>query len=113
MATPVLNPTNFTIVDPVASTQGVTGMKIMVGTASGGPYLFNMYNLTAAEIAAGIASGTGTFTGSLASVGENLAPGTYYMVAAAVNATGTGGNSPEVALTVQAVPSPPTSFSVS
>lgn len=110
MATPVLNPVNFNIVDTVASAQGVTSITINVGVATGGPYTTASFKLTAAEISAGLAAGT--FTGTLASVGDALPAGNYFAVCTATNATGTSGNSPEAAFTVQAAPSPPTGFTL-
>jgi hypothetical protein len=107
MATPVLNPTTFTIV----ATPNLTGMNILVGVASGGPYNNTTFKLTAAEIAAGAASGT--YTGTLSSVGDTLVPGIYYAVPEAVNAAGTSPAGPEASWTVQAAPSAPTGFSVS
>jgi len=79
----VLNPVTFTIGDAVASTQSVTGVTILVGTTSGGPYTHS-YPLTAAEVSAGLASGS--FTGTLASIGETLGPGLYFAVATAPTA---------------------------
>jgi hypothetical protein len=103
----VVNPNTFTVSDPVASAQSVTGVTILVGTVSGGPYP-NVYPLTAAEISAGLASGT--FTGTLASIGETLPSGTYFAVATATNAIGTSGNSPEVTFQVLTAPSAPVSL---
>lgn len=108
MTVPV-NPASFTITDAVASAQSVTGVTINVGTATGGPYTHS-YPLTAAEVTAGLTAGS--FTGTLASIGEALGAGTYYAVATATNAAGTSGNSPEVEFIVLAVPTPPTAFSV-
>ena len=103
----VLNPTNFTVSDPVASAENVTGVTILVGTVSGGPYTHS-YPLTAAEISAGLASGS--FTGTLASIGETLPRGTYFAVAKATNAVGASGNSPEVTFQVETAPSAPVSL---
>ena len=106
----VLNPTTFNITDTLASVQSITGLKILVGTVSGGPYTAGTFNLTAAEVSAGLASGN--FTGTLASIGENLGPGTYFAVAEAVNTAGTSANSPEVSIQVLAAPTAPTVFIV-
>jgi hypothetical protein len=76
----VLNPTTFSITDAAASAQTVTTVTIMVGTTAGGPYP-NAFQLTASETTAGLASGT--FTGTLASIGEHLGPGLYFAVATA------------------------------
>jgi hypothetical protein len=109
--TTVVNPLNFAITDVVAQSQSVTLISINVGTVSGGPYTAHSYPLTAAELAAGMAAGN--FSGTLASIGENLPPGTYFAVATATNAAGTSAPSPEVSFQVLATPSPPTAFSVS
>jgi len=108
---PVLNPTTFTITDTTAQSNGVTGLNINVGTVAGGPYTAHSYPLTAAEVSAGLP--TGTFTGSLASIGEALGPGTYFAVSTATNASGTSGNSPEVNFQVQTAPVAPSAFTVS
>jgi hypothetical protein len=109
MAT-VVNPVNFTITDAKASSDGVTSVHILVGTASGGPYP-TTYALTAAEVSSGLSSGT--FTGTLASIGENLAAGTYFAVPTVTNGTGTSSNGPEASFQIQGVPSAPTGFTVS
>jgi hypothetical protein len=101
----VLNPTQFTITDPTAQAQGIIGITLLVGTATGGPYPHS-YPLTAAEVSAGLASGS--FTGTLASVGETLGAGTYYAVATATNAAGTSGVSPEASFQALSVPTAPT-----
>lgn len=106
----VLNPTTATITDPTAAADGVTGIAIHVGTATGGPYP-TVFQLTAAEVSAGLASGN--FTATLASIGDNLGSGTYFAVATATNATGVSGNSPEASFQVQKVPSAPTVLSFS
>lgn len=107
----VTNPTGFTITDAVAAAQQVTGVTIIVGVATGGPYTAGTFPLTAAEVAAGLAA-NGVFTGTLASIGENLPPGTYFAVATATNAAGVSKDSPEIEFTVLAAPTAPTGFSV-
>lgn len=106
----VLNPTGFTITDTAAQAQNVTAITIMVGTASGGPYTHS-YPITGAELSAGLASGT--FTGTLASIGETLGAGTYFAVCTATNAAGTSGVSPEASFQVLSVPSAPTNLAFS
>lgn len=104
----VINPTGFTITDATAQANGVTGLTINVGTVSGGPYPHS-YQVTAAELAAGLASGT--FTGTLASIGETLGAGTYFAVATATNAAGVSAPSPEASFQVLPVPVAPTALS--
>lgn len=107
----VLNPTSFTVTDTQAQAQGVSAITITVGVAAGGPYTTGSYPITAAELSAGLASGN--FTGTLASIGETLASGTYFAVCTATNAAGVSGNSPEVEFQVLKVPTPPTAFVLS
>jgi len=106
----VVNPKNFDIVDAVAAAQSVTGLTLLVGTASGGPYP-NAFPLTAAEVSAGLAAGN--FSGTLQSIGEALGPGTYFAVATATNLGGTSGSSPEASFQVPSPPTAPTALSFS
>jgi hypothetical protein len=101
--TVVTNPKTFTISDPNAVAQGVTGFTIEYGTTEGGPYP-NVFQVPAAEVSADEASGT--ITGPIPT---GLAPGTYYAVAYATNATGKGPVSNEVGFSVPlALPGAPT-----
>jgi hypothetical protein len=109
--TPVKNPTTFQIVDTTLIADKVTAMAVSFGTVSGGPY-----TLIAAVPAVDITgAANGVVSGTLASLNEQLAPGIWYAVASATNATGTSGNSPEVAFEiVSALPLPaaPTGFTL-
>ena len=104
-----VNPTKFTIVDPVATAQGVTGMNVKFGRASG------VYTLSAPVPAADLATeATGTVTGNLADLSVQLAAGTWFAAATAVNQFGESVPSGEdVFDIVPPPPSPPTSFTVS
>jgi hypothetical protein len=108
MTTPVTNPTTFTIVDPVATQQGVTGMNVKLGLKSG------TYTLTAPVPASDLTTeASGTITGKLTDLNLTLAPGTWYAVATAVNAGGESGPSPETSFVITPpAPSAPTTFTV-
>lgn len=106
----VVNPKNVDVLDAVAAADGVTGITLLVGTVSGGPYP-NAFPLTAAEVAAGLSAGN--FAATLASIGETLGPGTYFAVATATNLGGTSGFSPEASFQVVAPPHAPTGLSFS
>jgi hypothetical protein len=99
------DPKQFTITESdLAAAATVTSGQILVGTVSGGPYP-TIYNLTTAEITAGLANGI--FTGTLASVGEKLGAGKYYAVAQLINAAGIGPLSAEVEVVFDEPLAPP------
>ena len=108
MTLPV-NPTTFTITDPTATSEGVTGFNVKFGQTPGGPY-----PLVAPVPPEDLATeASGVITGTLASLNEKLAPGTWYSVATALNAVGESDPSPEAAFTIEPPrPSSPTGFSV-
>jgi hypothetical protein len=106
--TPVTNPTTFTITDPDITSDNVTGFQVLFGQTSGGPY-----TLTAQVPQADIDAATGVASGTLAGLNQQLAPGTWYAVAQAINAAGDSPNSPEVEIVITpALPHAPTGFSV-
>ena len=102
MSGPV-NPTTFTITDPLIAAENVTGFNVSLGQTPGGPYTLKA-PVPAADLVGDAAAGS--VTGKIADLNEQLAPGQWYAVASAVNANGESSNSPEVAFTI--VPPPPT-----
>lgn len=108
-ATPIINPTTFAIAE--AAGQPVTGFQVQFGQVQGGPY-----PLVAPIPPADVSSDDTGATGTLASLNEQLASGTWYAVANAVGPGGVSTNSAEVQF--QIVPPPPvppaapTSFSL-
>ena len=105
-----VNPKTFTITDTTASAEGVTGMNVKFGRATGGPY-----TLVAAVPAADMATeSTGTITGNIADLESTLAPGDWFAVTTAVNAGGESDPSPEVHFQIAVPkPNPPSAFAVS
>lgn len=104
-----VNPTTFTITDPVASAEGVTGFNVDLAQKAGGPYTLKA-PVPAADLST---EATGTITGNIADLKLQLAPGTWYAVATAVGPSGESLASPEVAFDiVPPPPSAPTGFSV-
>ena len=107
----ITNPKTFTITDSTLVADQVTGMNIKFSTTAGGPYSL-VAPVPAADITAEVG---GLVSGTFESLNEKLAPGTWYGVATAVNATGESGPSPEFDFDIVAplpLPSAPTSFSV-
>jgi hypothetical protein len=106
---PNINPKTFTIVDPVATAEGVTGMNVKFGRTTGGPY-----TLVAAVPTKDLATeDSGTITGALSDLESTLAPGDWFAVATAVNAAGESAPTPEVAFQISPpLPSTPTSFTL-
>lgn len=107
MTTPT-NPTTFSITDPTFTADGVTTLQVQFGQTSG------KYSLTATVPVADItvANGGATVSGALSDLEKQLAPGNWFAIAIAINATGASKPSPEIEFTVvPPVPSAP-SFSV-
>lgn len=105
----VVNPTTFTITDPTFVTDEVTGMKLLFGSATGGPYPTSV-NVPASDITAEVG---GVVTGKIADLHLTLPGGIYYAVAEAVNSAGVSGNSPEYGpIQILPLPAAPTSFTM-
>jgi len=106
-------PQSFTIVDPTAGVENVTKLNVLIGTVSGGPYPVSC-TVDAADVTTEDSTGTATIpVAKLSPVPTFQDGGTYYAVANATNATGTGPNSPEIGFSIPLpLPSAPTSFSV-
>lgn len=103
----VLNPTKFTITDPSATKDGVTGFNVKLGTKSG------QYTLIAPVPSKDLTSiAAGQVTGPLTDLNQQLANGTWFAVATAINPQGESIASPEFIFDIQGVPSPPTSFTL-
>ncbi len=104
-----VNPKTFTIVDPTAAAEGVTGMNVKLSRAPGGPY-----SLVAPVPAKDLATeASGTITGALTDLAATLAAGDWYAIATAVNAGGESDPTPELHFQiVPPKPSTPTSFTV-
>lgn len=103
-----VNPTTFTITDPNVTAEGVTSFDVDLGTKSGA------YTLTASVPVSSVTvnATAGTYTGTISSLHESLAPGTWYCACRAVNAAGVSLESAETTFVIQAVPSAPTGFTV-
>ena len=108
MTTPVTNPVTFTIVDPVATAQGVTGFNVKFGKTSG------TYTLIAPVPAKDLVTeASGTITAPIADLNVQLAAGTWFAVATALNVSGESPPSPETSFViVPPAPSSPTAFTV-
>ena len=109
--TAVVNPNTINITDANVVAQGVTDFKVLVGTASGGPYTTSSakVNVSAMTQNAGVYScpfSALTFSPALSSFT------TYFAVAEAENAQGASGGSPEASFSLASAPSAPTSFSL-
>jgi hypothetical protein len=105
----VVNPTTFTVTDPTFATDAVTGMRLLFGSATGGPYP-TVVNVPASDIAE--VTG-GVVTGKVADLHLTLPGGIYYVVAQAVNGAGVSGNSPEYGpIQILPLPAAPTSFTM-
>lgn len=109
MAT-ITNPTTVNITDAEVVAQGVTDFKVLVGTASGGPY-----TLSSAQVNVSAMTLNGSvYSAPFASLtfSPALSPFvTYFAVAEAQNSSGTSGGSPEASFQNLAAPSAPTGFS--
>lgn len=107
MANPV-NPKTFTITDPVAAAEKVTGFNVKLGRAS------RAYTLVAPVPPADLTTlDSGVIAGSLSDLNLQLAPGTWFATATAVSANGESINGPEAVFDiVPPPPSPPTGFSI-
>ncbi len=107
--TPNVNPKTFTIVDPTASAEGVTGMNVKFGRTTGGPY-----TLVAPVPAKDLSTeASGTVTGALSDLESTLAPGNWFAVATAVNSAGESAPTAEFAFSITPpLPSAPTSFTL-
>jgi hypothetical protein len=97
-----VNPTTFTIVDALVTTENVSGFNVSFGQTAGGPY-----TLKAAVPAADLTNdASGSVTGAVADLNTQLAAGQWYAVATAVNAAGESLPSPEFAFQI-VPPAPP------
>ena len=108
-----VNPVTVTVTDPSVVAQAVTAIKLLVGTASGGPYTAATATVPLSSLTAGAA---GTYSCPFASVtfSPALSPfTTYFMVAEADNSAGVSGNSPEVSFSLVSVPSAPSGLALS
>lgn len=108
-STPVTNPTTFTITDSTVTSANVLSFDVDFGRASG------QYTLTASVPLANLTVDTtkNTYTGTIASLNEQLGAGQWFCAARAVNATGASAESPEATFTiVPPVPPKPEDFSV-
>lgn len=106
----VNNPVQFTIVDPKIAVENVTGFNVEFGLKSG------VYTLKAAVPAKDLVgdAAAGSVTGPISDLNTQLAPGTWFAAATAVNANGESAVSPETSFTITPpLPSAPTGFSVS
>jgi hypothetical protein len=104
-----INPTTFTITDSLVTAENVTGFNVALGQTSGGPY-----TLKAPVPAADLTNdASGSVTGKIADLNEQLQAGQWYAVATAVNANGESLASPEAAFQiVPPVPTAPSAFTV-
>ena len=107
--TPVINPKTFTIVDLLATIEGVTGMNVKFSRTTGGPY-----TLVAAVPAKDLSTeASGTVTGALSDLESTLAPGSWFAVATAVNSAGESGPTAEFAFQITPpLPSAPSGFTL-
>jgi hypothetical protein len=105
----VVNPTTFSVTDPAFVADEVTGMRLLFGSATGGPYP-TVVNVPAGDIAAEV---NGVVTGKIADLHLTLPGGIYYVVAQAVNVAGVSGYSPESGpIQILPLPAAPTSFTM-
>lgn len=105
----VVNPTTFTITDPTFVADEVTGMKLLFGRTSGGPYPTEV-DVPASDITAEV---NGVVTGKIADLHLTLLGGIYYVVSEAVNSAGVSANSPEYGpIQILPLPAAPTSFTM-
>lgn len=116
MSTPnpvVHNPLTFTISDPAMTADTVTAFRVLFGQTAGGPYTLTSADDALANLTV---NADGTVTGTMAALNEVLAPGTWFAVAEAKNATGYSANSPEASFIIDPpapqMPVAPTGFSV-
>jgi hypothetical protein len=102
-----INPSTISINDPVAATQGVTSFKLLVGTASGGPYTTSSAVIPVSAFT--LNNGVYSCAFSAASFSPALSPFTvYFAVSEATSASGTSGGSPEASFQLETAPSAPT-----
>lgn len=107
----VNNPSTVTITDTSAASQSVTSYKVLVGTATGGPYTTSSASVSLASMT----DNAGVYTTPFASLAFSPALANftnYFAVVEAVNAQGASGNSPEVSFSLVSVPSAPTAFAM-
>lgn len=104
-----VNPKTFTIVDSLATAEGVTGMNVKFGRTAGGPY-----TLVAPVPPQDMATeASGTITGQLTDLESDLAAGDWYAVVTAVNAAGESDPTPELHFQIAPPkPSTPSSFTL-
>lgn len=107
--TAVVNPQTVTIGDPSISAQNVTSFKVLVGTATGGPYTTSVGTLPNSALTDSATGATGPFSAITFSPALQSFT-TYFAVCEAVNAQGASGNSPEVEFLLETAPTAPTSF---
>ncbi len=108
----VTNPNTVTITDANVVAQGVTAFKVLVGTASGGPYTTSSATVNVSALTAG-ANGVYTCPFSALTFSPALSPFTaYYAVCEAENSSGASGGSPEASFQIETVPSAPSGFAL-
>lgn len=105
-----INPKSFTITDAAVAAEAVTGFRVLLSQTDGGPYSLQadvpLADVTVDPVA-------GTYTGKLDDLHLQLAKGTWYAVAQAVNANGASANSPRTVFDiVPPLPSAPTGFEI-
>lgn len=109
--TAVVNPNTVNITDANVVAQGVTDFKVLVGTASGGPYTASSakVNVSAMTNNSGVYScpfSALVFSPALANFT------TYFVVVEAENAQGASGVDPvEASFQIETAPTPPTAIS--
>jgi uncharacterized membrane protein len=110
--TVVVNPKSFSVGDANVAAEGVTSFKMLVGTATGGPYTVSSASVPVSSLTLNGSVYTGNW--SLLNFSPALSPFvTYFAVAEAVNAEGASGNSPEASFSLETAPSAPTSLALS
>lgn len=100
--TPITNPTTFTITDSTVGSAGVTSFDVDFGRTSG------QYTLTASVPVSSLTADPtkNTYTGTIASLNEQLGAGQWFCAARAVNSSGASLESPEATFTI-VPPAPP------
>ena len=98
----VTNPTTFTITDSTVASANVVSFDVDFGRATG------QYTLTASVPVSSLTvdSSKNTYTGTIASLNEQLGAGQWFVAARAVNANGVSLESPEATFSI-VPPAPP------